>query len=69
MKKKLTKKDIKGYLTHGLRCPFCGTDAVNFGEREYQGPMVMNQYNQCKKCKRTWTDEYTLTGMTPDEEE
>ena len=52
--------------TNAGRCPHCASDDLSCGEvqtddaRMYRGVV-------CGSCKKEWTDEYALTGVTTDE--
>jgi transposase-like protein len=52
----------------GLKCPYCKTSSVEAGELE-EGDCEMYQNAKCLKCKREWTDQYTLTGAFESEVE
>lgn len=55
------QKDI--YLNrNGLVCPFCGSANIVGGDIDY-GNSQMWQNVVCEKCKKEWTDIYTLTDI------
>jgi transposase-like protein len=59
---------VKDYLdSKGVRCPFCKSDQI-----EGSGSISIEDYQavqdvSCLKCKRTWTDVYTLSGVYVEE--
>ncbi len=64
----LTKKQIQAYLQSPVHCPYCGSQDIVGRARDYEGNYVY-QGIKCQVCGRTWTDEYTLTGITEEPEE
>lgn len=49
--------------TDGVRCPHCNSDDLSCGEVR-TGDVTMYRGVVCGSCKKEWTDEYTLTGVT-----
>jgi len=63
---KLTAEQIKTYLANDTKCPYCGSESLNGGERTLALGRA-SQAMQCDTCGRGWTDEYTLTGITEED--
>ena len=64
---RLTKAQKQAYLKASHKCPYCGSDNIEGGEHDYSGDMVFQDV-VCRDCEKSWTDEYTLTGITESEE-
>jgi transposase-like protein len=48
----------------GSRCPFCKSGNIEgTAGFDYAGDMIFQDIT-CNSCGETWTDEYTLTGIT-----
>jgi transposase-like protein len=47
----------------GLRCPFCGSEAIYTGNTHLHAGCLDQEIN-CDECHTTWYDQYTLTGYT-----
>ena len=55
------------YLNNPTACPYCDSENIVAGEFQIGGVTSVFQAIQCSQCCRTWTDEYTLTGITESE--
>ena len=52
------------YIEASHQCPYCGSDEINgYGSLDMQGDRIYQDIH-CMSCKKTWTDEYALTGYT-----
>lgn len=68
METKLSKTSIEGYVqTNGNTCPYCGSRDLSCGEFQTDDFLVYRGV-VCGGCQKEWTDEYTLTGVTEDED-
>jgi hypothetical protein len=57
---KLTKEQIQDYIDGGgNRCPFCGSDNIEGGDREADGGIVSWSV-LCLDCSAYWHDLYKL---------
>jgi transcription elongation factor Elf1 len=60
----ITKEQEAKYLAEGGGiCPFCHSQDITGGSVEIEG-RVAYQDVSCNICDESWTDEYTLTGIT-----
>jgi hypothetical protein len=61
----LSDEQKQAYLKANHKCPYCGCDDISGGSYDYDGDKVYQDV-RClhPACGRTWTDEYTLTGLT-----
>jgi transposase-like protein len=63
----LTVEAKQKYLdTGGVKCPHCGHDDIE-GSFIETGAGSASQKVMCVNCEKSWTDEYTLTGITEEE--
>ena len=51
------------YLDDPTKCPFCESDNIREGECT-KGIDHIYQGITCRDCKKSWTEEYTLTAIT-----
>ena len=69
---RLTPGQIEEYVAkYGMYCPFCHSknlETVGPGIMHFDGPDAWIDI-KCADCKKIWTDEYSLSGMTPPLEE
>jgi transposase-like protein len=64
---KLTEEQRAQYILEGgVSCPFCRESDLHCGEVTVDGGYCF-QNATCAECGATWTDEYTLTGITYEE--
>lgn len=62
--KKLTKKDIKRYLKHPGRCPYCGSPDITGKSIDVDGSVATQEVGcDASGCDRSWMDVYSLTGI------
>jgi transposase-like protein len=62
----LTSEQIAKYLSQrGVRCLYCGADAVEGGAVEIDDGEARQRVG-CGACNETWTDVYTLTKAETD---
>jgi len=62
-----TPEQRKAYIeSGGVVCLYCGDSNLQTGDIDAQ-EMICQQV-VCLNCKKEWTDEYTLTGVTTDDE-
>lgn len=47
----------------GNRCPYCGSEKVDAGTRDWDEP-YMYQEIMCLDCEKEWSDIYMLIGFT-----
>ncbi len=59
----LTKKQVQKYCENDTLCPYCDSDQVEGDGQVLTESGHAYQDVQCKGCEKTWTDEYTLTGI------
>lgn len=60
---KLTEQERKDYLEgRGGRCPFCGSDSIDGGSLDVDGPEAYQEVS-CNDCPGRWRDIYTLTNV------
>ena len=61
----LTAEQKKKYLeTGGIKCPFCGSAKFDGLEDFWTLEGVLFKWKtECRECKATWTEVYTLTGI------
>lgn len=65
----LTQEQMDRYIAlSGQRCPFCDSTQIQAGEMGVPNYDRAYQDVECLDCKKTWTDEYKLTGITVSEE-
>jgi len=50
----------------GVKCPYCGSENIEGGDREFEEGFSLQEV-LCLTCSRSWTDQYTLTGIILDE--
>ncbi len=64
----LTKKETADYVkAGGGHCPFCNLSNLYYGDFDYEAGGIEQQV-ECLDCRKTWSDEYTLSGITPNED-
>ena len=56
------------YLSDPNICPFCKSPHISAGHIEADGEYAWGSVH-CNNCGKNWTDNYTLTGIEPDDEE
>jgi transposase-like protein len=59
----LTDEQRQAYLRANHKCPYCRNEDIVGGSYEYEGDHIYQDV-KCLVCGRTWTDEFTLTGIT-----
>jgi len=60
----LTSADRQQYLlTHGVRCPFCGSDDLHTSVYQSDFNGEVTQQSECLSCEATWVDVYELAGI------
>ena len=64
----LTDEQVQAYLQASHKCPCCKSQDIEGGAFDFEGDHVYQDI-KCNRCGRTWTDEYTLTGITEPPEE
>lgn len=63
MAKPLTDQQQEEYLeNHGLKCPHCGSENLNVGTLDADGPDAHAEVS-CESCGERWVDVYTLIGI------
>jgi len=58
--------DLKKYLKAPEKCPYCGTKDL----RKYNSDFsCINAYQDvtCNKCNKTWTEVFTITEITEED--
>ena len=61
----LDDADITTYVVlGGQTCPYCGSDDLDYGTTEMD-TSCCSQGGTCDTCGRQWSDDYTMTGLTP----
>jgi transposase-like protein len=67
---KLTDKARQDYIEKdGVRCPYCNNTSLEpLGQLTSNSSGGAYQDIHCDNCGRTWTDEYTLTGITTEDD-
>jgi transposase-like protein len=64
----LTPEKRADYIHHEYNhCPYCHSDNLDSGNRNGDGN-TMAVAIHCDSCGRDWTDIYTLTGITEEEQ-
>lgn len=64
---RLSQEQRERYIQQGgPSCPFCGDLNIEGQNCEFDVG-IMWQEVKCLACGETWTDDYTLTGITYDE--
>jgi len=67
----LTKEEVDKYVgVHGVYCPFedCGSRNIEgYGSFDMDANSAWQDIH-CNDCGRSWTDEYSLTGVQAHEE-
>ena len=58
---------IKDYLKNPSSCLYCGSEEITGGDLD---PETFNVYRDvtCRTCNATWTEEFTLTNITLENE-
>lgn len=64
----LTDEQIQAYLGASHKCPYCRSPDIVGGSYEHEGDHIYQDV-KCLACGPTWTDEYTLSGITEMEPE
>lgn len=60
----LTPKQIKEYVeAGGTHCPACWSPEIVGGEPQISDSSIYRDI-ECRTCAETWTEEFTLTGIT-----
>ena len=63
--KKLTPPAKKAYIgSGGVRCPFCGSDAIEGGFISTDAGIAWQRI-KCLKCGEAWVDHYKLVDIAP----
>lgn len=58
------KKEIEQrYLDNPNICPFCGSSDITADHPDFNDNVAWRDV-ECRKCKRVWTEEFKLTGIT-----
>ena len=52
----------------GIKCPYCRSEDTTSEGLDADGDLARATV-ACNKCGKSWTDEFTLTGYSPGEEE
>jgi len=60
--KKLTKEQVKDYLSKPNHCPKCGSDNIEAGGFDFESSQVWSEVT-CDECKFHWRDIYTLNDI------
>jgi hypothetical protein len=69
MTKPLTQEMADYYFEHkGLRCPYCKSNMVEGDSVEVGGDTAWQEIT-CNDCGAGWTDLYTFSGITGDNQE
>ena len=57
---------VKYVESHGLICPFCGSETLEGMHRVEagRGDGLATQHVRCADCDKEWDDLYVLTGFT-----
>ena len=58
---------IDQYLKDPNFCPYCGSDGVTGGDLDPEHIYVYRDVT-CRTCDKTWTEEFTLTNITLEDE-
>lgn len=65
----LTDEQHRRYVVlKGIRCPYCDSKELITGEFHADGENAW-QAVVCEGCKKEWTDNYSLTDITEDDDE
>ncbi len=59
----LTDEQVQAYLKASHKCPYCKSQEIEGGAFDVEADHVYQDI-KCIGCGRTWTDEYTLSGIT-----
>jgi len=62
----LTQDQESKYLTSPHLCPYCGSDELSLGKATAEINRTV-QSILCRKCKKRWTNIYTLAQIEEDE--
>ena len=62
----LTEEQKKEYLENSVLCPFCKSDDIETGQRDFGNNQIW-QNVWCHDCGKRWQDIYTLTNVEEDE--
>lgn len=60
----LTKKQERDYIEFPVRCPNCNSSNIDTISKVELDDNYAWQDIVCRECGSTWTDTYTLTGIT-----
>ena len=61
---RLSKAAVRAYVKQeGVICPYCGGTVIAVGPIEVMDGGRAQQDCDCLDCPKSWTDEYTLTGI------
>lgn len=52
--------------SRGAACPWCRSASLKAGRIEVDGDSAWQPVT-CESCGKSWTDDYRLSGFTPDE--
>jgi len=65
---KLSEEAIQSYVeTGGMDCPYCGSNDLECGRMDIYSHGA-SQPCSCNQCGKEWTDDYSLTGITEDDD-
>lgn len=57
-------KTLKEYLDNNANlCPYCDSDEISGEEGEFESTVGYRNVS-CRDCGRSWTEEFSLTGVT-----
>jgi hypothetical protein len=58
----LTKEQVEAYLNASHLCPYCKSNRIEAGDKDYSGNGI-SQEIECLSCERRWTDIYELVSV------
>lgn len=53
---------LNDYLKNPNVCPFCGSENISAGDTDF-GDINAWRNIKCMKCKKEWTEEFTITRV------